>query len=95
MAHDRHRSARARMDERYGQLFTLCAKAYGVGAYAGFGPDAEAARQLEELLDTSPSEQELADLQVVGWLPGWRRGFRDSMLLSRKMASDDFEVSEA
>ena len=94
MAHDRHHSARARMDERYRQLLALCAKAYGVGAYAGFGPDAEAARQLEELLDTSPSEQELADLQVVGWSPSWRRDFRNSILLAREMAGDDIEVSE-
>ncbi len=80
------------MDERYRQLLALCAKAYGVGAR--FGPDAEAARQLEELLDTSLSEQELADLQVVGWPSSWRRDFRNSILLAREMAGDDIEVSE-
>ncbi len=94
MAHDRPHSACARMDELYNELLSLGARAYGAGMYAGVGPDPEAAERLEKLLDAPPSDQELADLEVVGWLPTWRRDFVSAILHAREMVGDEFEMSD-
>ena len=83
------------MDELYNKLLALCARAYGAGMYADVGPDPEAARQLEKLLDATLSDQELADLDVVGWLPTWRRDFVDFILHAREMVGDEFGERDA
>ena len=87
-------SARRRMDERYRELFALCARAYGSSMCGGVRPDPEAARQLEELLDADPSPEELADLEAVGWPPTWRRDFVNAILRAREMVGDEFGQSD-
>ncbi len=88
------KGAHARMDERYRELLDLGARAYGTGMYAGDGPDPEAARRLEELMDAPPSDQEVADLEVVGWPPTWRRDFVDFILRAREVVGDEFGESD-
>ncbi len=90
----RRNPARRRVNDRYSELFALCARAYGAGMCAGVGPDPEAARQLEELLDAPLSDHELADLEVVGWLPTWRRDFVNAILHAREMVGDEFGESD-
>ena len=82
------------MNDRYNELLSLGARAYGAGTCAAVGPDPEAARRLEELLDAPPSDQELADLEVVGWLPTWRRDFVNAILRAREMVGDEFGQSD-
>ncbi len=94
MARNRRHSPRARMDELYNELLSLGARAYGAGMYTDVGPDPEAARQLEQLLDAPPSDQELADLEVVGWLATWRRDFVSAILHAREMVGDEFGESD-
>ncbi len=94
MANGRQQSARARMNACYRELLALGARAYGAGMCAGVGPDPEAARQLEELLDAPPSDQELADLEVVAWPPTWRRDFVNAILRAREVVGDEFGESD-
>ena len=87
-----HDTAKTRIDERHRHVLRLVAKAHGIGDFAGSDPDPEAEAQLEALLEAHPSDEEMADLEVVGWKPNWRKnvvGFACMML----DLSDDFEVS--
>ena len=90
----RRNPARRRVNDRYNELFALCARAYGAGMCVGVGPDLEAAERLEELLDSLPSPEELADLEVVGWPPTWRRDFVNAILHARAMVGDEFGESD-
>ena len=94
MTHDETHGASARMGQRHQQLLDLCARAHGVGDYAGCDPDDEAAAEMEALLGAPISDDERADLEAVGWKPNWRKnavGFARMML---GMAEDgDFKVS--
>ena len=83
-------SPRARMAERFLRFLDLCRKANGTMEYALVGPDPEAAWQLGELLDADPSPEERDDLEVVGWLPAWRRNHVDVILRARDMVGSEF-----
>ena len=86
------KAAMKRMDERHRRVLWLVGKAHGIGDFAGVDPDPEAEAQLKALLDAPLSGEEMADLEVVGWKPNWRKnvvGFACMML----DLSDDFEVS--
>ena len=52
-------------------------------------------RALEELLNAPLSPQEDADLEVVGWLPTWRRDYLNMILEAREIVGDEFGVSDA
>lgn len=87
-------AALARMERHHAELLELCAKAYGVGDYAGQDPDPEAAAELESVLEAQISNEEQADLELVGWSPKWKKNLAGFVCMMLDMAEDDvFEVS--
>lgn len=84
------KAAHVRMDQRYRHLLALCDGAYGVGACVGYDPDPEAAVQLGALLDAPISDEERADLELVGRWADWRRDIIDWYIpAAREMAEGD------
>lgn len=86
------RAAKKRVDARFERLQRMCARTYNVGQY---DPLSDAAIALEELLDATPSGQELADLVILGWSIDWRREYHDVILLARAVANDGFVIPPA
>ena len=89
MAQINEKYAKRRMDARFERLQAMCARTYNVGKY---DPLSEAAVALEKLLDATPSEQELADIVVLGSTLDWRREYLDFILLARSIANDGFVI---